>query len=148
MTDQKRFFKDGDTSLGTFYPTHYIVAGYHALADAEAAAAAFKKNGFASEDVRAVGGGLVLQKMVAREDDANWLERMQQELSEFAGTETGYVREDADLAHSGGAFLFVYAPEDDDVDKARRVFAQHGPAYARRYLKIAIEIIVKNPDAL
>lgn len=147
MTDRPEFFKEGDTSLGTFYPTHYIVAGYHNLADAEAAAMACRKNGFAGDDVRALEGDLVMEQMEAREG-ANWLERMEQQLAKFAGTETGYVHEDADLARSGGAFLFVYAPGDEHVDKARRVFAQHGPAYARRYLKIAIEIIVENPNAL
>jgi hypothetical protein len=147
MTDPQEFFKEGDTSLGTFYPKHYIVAGYHNLADAEAAAKACLKNDFAEKDVRTFDGHFVLEQMEAREG-ANWLERLQQQLAEFAGTETGYVQEDAELARSGGAFLFVYAPDDDDVDRARRVFAQHGPAYARRYLAIAIEIIVENPNAL
>ena len=147
MTDQQEFFKEGDTSLGTFYPTHYIVAGYHNMADADAAAMAFKKNGFADEDVRVAEGALVLQKMEEREEDANWLVHMQQQLAELAGTEAGYVRDDADFAQAGGAFLFAYAPEDEHVDKAQLVFAQHGPAYARRYLNIAIQIIVKNhPD--
>jgi hypothetical protein len=41
----------------------------------------------------------------------------------------------------------VYAPDDQAVNRARRVFAQIGPAYARRYLNIAIEIIVRNPNA-
>ncbi|MGH8233575.1 MAG: hypothetical protein ACREPU_05185 [Rhodanobacteraceae bacterium] len=147
MTDEQEFFKEGDTSLGTFYPTHYIVAGYHNLADAEAAAMACKKNGFTDDNVRALEGDFVTQQMEAREG-ANWMERMEQRLAKAAGTETAYVREDADLAHSGGAFLFVYAPDDEHVAKARRVFAQHGPAYARRYLNVAIEIIVKNPNAL
>lgn len=147
MTDQQEFFKEGDTSLGTFYPTHYIVAGYHNLADAEAAAMACKKNGFAAEDVRALGGKFVTEQMQKREGE-NWLERMEQQLAKFAGTETGYVREDAELARSGGAFLFVYAPDDERVAQAKRVFAKHGPAYARRYLNVAIEIIINNPNAL
>jgi hypothetical protein len=147
MTNPQGFFKEGDTSLSTFYPTHYIVAGYRNLADADAAMAAFRKNGFASDDVRALDGDFVLGQMEAREGK-NWLQRLEQQLAEFAGTETGYVHEDADLARSGGAFVFAYAPDDEQVANARRVFAQHGPAYARRYLNIAIEIIVKNPNAL
>lgn len=146
MAGPQEFFKEGDTSLGTFYPTHYIVAGYHSLADAKAAAAAFQKDGFPDEDVRAVDGSFVMQRMEDRED-ANWLQKMQQQLVEFAGTEQGYVREDAELARSGGAFVFVYAPDDESRDRANRVFAQHGPAYARRYLNIAIEEIVRNPNA-
>ncbi|MGH8214470.1 MAG: hypothetical protein ACREPZ_02060 [Rhodanobacteraceae bacterium] len=146
MADQKQFFKEGDTSLGTFYPTHYIVAGYHNLADAKAAAAACKKEGFGGDDVQVYDGKFVIEQMEAREG-ANWLKKLEQQLVEFAGTETGYVREDAEFARSGGAFLFVYAPDDEALGRARRVFAQIGPAYARRYLKIAIEVIIRNPNA-
>lgn len=146
MADNRRFFKEGDTSLGTFYPTHYIVAGYHSLADARAAAAACGKEGFADDDVRVYDGKFVIQQLEAREG-SNWLQKMQRQLVEFAGTEEGYVAEDAEHARNGGAFLFLYAPNDAGLDKARRVFAQHGPAYARRYLNIAIEVIIRNPNA-
>jgi hypothetical protein len=146
MADHKRFFKEGDTSLGTFYPTHYIVAGYHNMADAKGAAAACAKEGFAADDAKVYDGKFVIQQMEDREG-ANWLQKMEQQLVEFAGTEKGYVREDAELARSGGAFLFIYAPDDGSLDRARRVFAQIGPAYARRYLKIAIEVIIRNPNA-
>jgi hypothetical protein len=146
MTQHWAFFKEGDHSFGIFYPRHYIIAGYHNLADAEAAEAAFRKDGVPNEDVRAAAGEFVIAQLESRHG-ANWLERMEQRLVEFAGTETGYLREDADLARDGGAFLFVYAPDDARLDQARRVFAQLGPAYARRYLPVAIERIVENAHA-
>ncbi len=146
MPSTQELFKEGDTSLGIFYPTHYIVAGYPTLADAEAAAMACRKNGFKHEDVHALEGKLAIEQVEAREG-ANWIERMQQRVAELVGTEAGYVREDADFANSGGAFLFVYAPQDDHVETARRVFAQHGPAFARRYLNLAVQNIVRNPEA-
>ncbi|MGH8190933.1 MAG: hypothetical protein ACREP2_05755 [Rhodanobacteraceae bacterium] len=147
MADQKEFFKEGSTSLGTFYPTHYIIAGYHDMADAKAAAVACEKAGFASEDVRASGGDFMMRQLESRDENSSLLDRMGQELVKFAGTEQGYVREDAELARAGGAFLAVYAPNDEDVEKVKDVFARHGPAYARRYLKIAIEVIIRNPNA-
>lgn len=146
MAGPQDFFKEGGTSLGTFYPTHYIVAGYHNLADAKAAAAACQEDGFSDEDVRVFDGRYAIEQLEAREG-ANWLQKIEQQLVEFAGTEQGYVREDAELARSGGAFLFVYAPDDESLARARRVLARHGPAYARRYLNIAIEEIVRNPNA-
>lgn len=146
MTHHWTFFKEGDTSFGIFYPRHYIVAGYHNIADAEAAERAFKDAGAPSEDVRSATGEFVIGQLESRHG-ASWLERMEARLVEFAGTETGYLREDADLARDGGAFLFVYAPDDERVARARRVFAQYGPAYARRYLDIAIERIVENAHA-
>jgi hypothetical protein len=148
MNNHWAFFKDGDTSLGTFYPRHYIVAGYHTLSDAEAAEAAMRDEGVPPEDVRAATGEFVAGHLESRRG-ANWLERMEQRLVEFAGTETGYIREDADLARDGGAFLFVYAPDDARAIQARRVFAdaRTHPAFARRYLDVAIEHIVENPKA-
>ncbi|HXS73038.1 MAG TPA: hypothetical protein VN725_03260 [Rhodanobacteraceae bacterium] len=146
MSKHWAFFKEGDTSFGTFYPRHYIVAGYRNLADAEAAEHALRDAGAPPEDVRAATGEFVTGQLESRHG-ANWLERMEQRLVEFAGTETGYIREDADLARDGGAFLFVYAPDDQRVAQARRVFAQIGPAYARRYLDVAIERIVENAHA-
>jgi hypothetical protein len=146
MTQHWAFFKEGDHSFGIFYPRHYIIAGYHNLADAEAAEAAFRKAGVPPEDVRAATGEFVIAQLESRHG-ASWLERMEQRLVEFAGTETGYLREDADLARDGGAFLFGYAPDDARLDQARRVFAQLGPAYARRYLPVAIERIVENAHA-
>lgn len=146
MSQHWGFFKEGDTSLGTFYPRHYIIAGYRNLADAEAAEAAMRDEGVPPEDVRAATGEFVTGQLESRHG-ANWLERMEQRLVEFAGTETGYIREDADLAREGGAFLFVYAPDDMRVNKARRVFSRIGPTYARRYLPVAIERLVDNPNA-
>lgn len=146
MTQEWDFFKEGDTSLGVFYPLHYIVAGYATLADAEAAAAAFRNNGAPAEDVRAFDGDFVVRQLESRHGE-NWLQQMESKLVDFVGTEKGFIREDADLAQRGGAFLFAYAPDDDRVATARRVFAQHGPKYARRYLKIAIERIVENAAA-
>lgn len=144
MNSHWGFFKDGDTSLGTFYPRHYIIAGYRNIADAQAAEAAFRRAGTPSEEVRAATGEFVTGQLESRHG-ANWLERMEQRLVEFAGTETGYIREDADLARDGGAFLFVYAPDDARANQARRVFAQTHPAFARRYLDVAIERMVENP---
>lgn len=146
MTRHWAFFKEGDTSFGIFYPKHYIVAGYRTLADAEAAEAAFRNADVAAEDVRAATGEFVVGQLESRHG-ASWLQRMEARLVEFASTEADYIREDADLARAGGAFLFVYAPDEARMALARRVFAQHGPVYARRYLDVAIERIVENASA-
>lgn len=146
MTRHWAFFKEGDTSFGIFYPKHYIVAGYRTLADAEAAEAAFRNADVAAEDVRAATGEFVVGQLESRHG-ASWLQRMEARLVEFASTEAGYIHEDADLARAGGAFLFVYAPDEARMALARRVFAQHGPVYARRYLDVAIERIVENASA-
>ena len=138
------FFKQSDTSFGTFYPNHYIVAGYASLVDAQAAEQAFTESGVEAGDVRAATGDFVVNRLEAHRE-ANWLQRAAAHLAEFAGTEAGFLEDDAELARKGGAFLFVFAPGDPQVERAREVFARHRPAYARRYLHTAIERIIERP---
>jgi hypothetical protein len=148
MTTQHwEFLKKSDTSLGQFYPLHYIVAAYGNIEAAREAESAFRDAGKAAEDVRAMSGEFVAERLESQ-DDENIVEKAQTSLVEFMGTEMGYQREDRNHALEGGAFLFVYAPDDDSVAHAKRVFEQHPPVYARRYLRIAIERIVENPNAL
>jgi len=59
MEQRWDFFKQGETTWGEFYPTHYILAGYESDADAQAAEEAFRASGVAAEDVRAATGQFV-----------------------------------------------------------------------------------------
>lgn len=136
------FFKQSDTSFGTFYPTHYIVAGYESLGDAQAAEQAFADSGVDVGDVRAASGDFVVNQLEAHRE-ANWLQRAAAHLADFAGTEAGFLADDAELARKGGAFLFLFAPNELRVEQARDVFSRHRPSYARRYLRAAIERIVE-----
>lgn len=135
------FFRQSDTSFGTFYPRHYIVAGYPSFDAAQAAEDAFTSSGTSAKDVRAATGDFVVNQLEAHQE-ANWLQRAEAHLAAFAGTEAGFLQTDAELARRGGAFLFVYAPDDDRVEQARTVFALHRPDYARRYLQVAIERLI------
>jgi hypothetical protein len=139
------FFKQSDTSFGAFYPKHYIVAGYPSLHDAQEAEHAFAESGVGADNVRAATGDFVINQLEAHRG-ANWLQAAEARIAEFAGTEVGFLKDDAELARKGGAFLFVFAPESRHVEHARRVFAQHRPKYARRYLHVAIERIIDLPS--
>lgn len=146
MEQQWDFFKQGETSLGVFYPLHYVVAGYDSLEDAQAAETAFRDSGVAPEDVRAAPGSFVAAQLETR-PDRNLLDKLENAVSKHVGTEKAYVTEDKMHAQDGGAFLFVFAPDDEDAANAKRVFAEHPPVFARRYLRVAIEQIVRNPKA-
>jgi hypothetical protein len=136
------FFKQSDLSFGTFYPRHYIVAGYDSLEAAHEAEYAFSTSGVATHDVRAATGDFVVNQLEAYRG-MNWLQRALSHVTRFAGTESGFLDDDAELAQRGGAFLFLFAPGDSEVDHARVIFANHPPVYARRYLGVAIERIVE-----
>lgn len=105
------FFKQGDLSFGTFYPRHYIVAGYPSLEAAHDAEHAFCAFGVGAHDVRAATGDFVVNQLEAYRD-MSWLQRTLSHAVRFAGTESGYLDDDAELAEHGGAFLFLFAPRD------------------------------------
>jgi hypothetical protein len=146
MEQQWDFFKKSETSMGVFYPLHYIIAGYDSMDQAEAAEAAFRESGVAAEDVRAAPGEFVAAQLESR-SDRNAMDKLNNELVKIFGTEKGYTTEDKQHADDGGAFLFVYAPNDEDAANAKKMFAKTPPVFARRYLRIAIEQIVRNPKA-
>jgi hypothetical protein len=121
-------------------------SGYDSMDQAEAAEAAFRESGVAAEDVRAAPGEFVAAQLESR-SDRNAMDKLNNELVKIFGTEKGYTTEDKQHADDGGAFLFVYAPNDEDAANAKKMFAKTPPVFARRYLRIAIEQIVRNPKA-
>jgi hypothetical protein len=147
MHQQWDFFKQGETSFGSFYPLHYIVAGYGDLAGARAAEEAFRNSGVAAADVRATDGEFVTEELESRHDRSA-VDKVANEIVDFVGTEKHFIERDREHAAAGGAFLFVFAPEDEDAANAKAVFVQHPPVYARRYLRPAIEVMFGQPEAL
>ncbi|HVX04024.1 MAG TPA: hypothetical protein VHA71_02775 [Rhodanobacteraceae bacterium] len=146
MEQQWDFFKTHETSMGVFYPLHYIIAGYDSLEEAQAAESAFRQSGVDDDDVRAATGEFVAKQLETRAD-RNLLDKIEDAVVKHVGTEEAWVTEDKMHADDGGAFLFVYAPDDEDAANAKTVFAEHPPVFARRYLRVAIEQIVRNPKA-
>lgn len=138
------FFRQGDTSVGTFYPKHYIVAGYPDFDAAQAAEDAFTASGTSGNDVRAATGDFVINQLEAHHE-AGSEQSTAAVPTRLNSIESGFLETDAELARHGGAFLFVYAPDDERVKQARTVFAQHRPTYARRYLQVAIERLIDPP---
>lgn len=143
--DRWDFFKDGDTSFGLFYPRHYTLAGYPDAARAEAGADALRRAGFPTDDVRVVSGTFLTDRLTSQ-DGASMLDRVKASVAEFIGTETYFIDQDVELAERGGAFVFVYTPEEEDGARVTAALAGHRPAHARRYLAMAIERLVDQHD--
>jgi hypothetical protein len=140
------FFKESDQSWGVFYPRNYIVAGYGSLAHAAEAKYALLDAGFAEDEVAAVDGPFMADELESTED-SGWFDRIRQEIASALGTEVGYVEDDLKHARQGGAFLFVYVPEDADVARARAAIDPSCPVFARRYMTLGIERYAYPPQA-
>jgi hypothetical protein len=141
MKTHWEFFKEGDQSFGMFYPRHYILVGFEGQARAQEAERELLQQGFTSEEVRSASGEFVVNELESVED-ANFLDRLKIWVSRFVGTEAGYIDDDLELARGGGAFLFVYAPTDDDCRRAMALLEPLHPVFARRYLPMAIERLI------
>ncbi|WP_313916941.1 hypothetical protein [Tahibacter sp.] len=135
------FFKEGDHSFGMFYPRHYIVAGFENHAQAEAAERDLLGLGFGTDDVRAATGDFVATELEST-DDASFLDKLKIQISKAVGTEAGYIEDDLELARSGGGFVFVYVPTDEDSARAMAALEPLQPVFARRYLPMAIERLI------
>lgn len=135
------FFKEADSSFGLFYPRHYIVAGFESLSAAEAAEAALRESGIAHEDVRAADGSFVVDH-VESQKDASFLDRIKEGIARTLGTEAGYIDDDMKLAKRGGAFVFIYAPDNAIAESVHEQLKRLHPIFARRYLPMAIERLI------
>lgn len=141
------FFKDGDSSFGMFYPKNYTLAGFTGRTAADAAMRDLVGNGVPPGDVQTVSGTFLIDELESQ-PDGSWLDRIKQSIAEFIGTETYFIDQDVALARQGGAFLFVYTPDDEEARRIEGILRQHQPVYARRYLPMAIERLIEPPPSL
>lgn len=140
------FFKESDSSFGVFYPLHYVVAGFDTEDHANRTADSFRDGGFADDDVTTASGDYVTRK-IESQDGANWLDRMKSKVSDFIGTETGFIDDDLKLARRGGAFLFAYTPDHASRDRALELLRRAHPIFARRYLHAGVERLLYPPQS-
>ncbi|WP_440222887.1 hypothetical protein ACQQ2N_17690 [Dokdonella sp. MW10] len=134
------FFKESDTSMGVFYPLHYVVAAFESEERARIVEIRFLDAGFAREDV-AVADGRFVVDLLETTEGSNLIEKAQQTVVRAVGTEFGYLDDDRKIAEKGGAFVFAYAPDDETTARATDVLTFAHPIYARRYNAVGIHRI-------
>lgn len=146
MGQRWSFFKESDASWGMFYPKNYLIAGYGSRERAEEVRKALVDAGFAADDVASASGAFVVEQL-EHDPEPGFIDRVKQEIARAVGTEQGYIEDDLKHAREGGAFLFVYVPEDDDVLRARAVIDASAPVLARRYMALGIERYTYPPQS-
>jgi hypothetical protein len=135
------FFKESDSSMGVFYPLHYVIAAFDNEVRARAICARFREDGFAEDDVSVVDGPFLVDQLESLEG-SSLLERAEQALVRGVGTELGYVDDDRRTARRGGCFLFAYTPDQESTDRAIELLKRAHPIYARRYHRAGIHRIL------
>lgn len=135
------FFKESDSSMGVFYPLHYVLAAFDNEVRAGEVRAMFEAEGFADDDLAVVDGPFLVDQLESLEG-CSVLERAEQVLVRGAGTELGYIDDDRKTARRGGCFLFVYTPDQESADLAIALLKRTHPIYARRYHRAGIHRIL------
>ncbi len=146
MKEHWDFLKENDSSFGLFYPLHYIVASFETIERAEKVREQALAGDFAHDDVAAVPGSFVIKHLESEGND--WFERLRTGIARVIGTEAGFLDDDVKLARRGGAFVFIYAPDSESAQQARKLLQRLHPIFARRYNRAGIESIHYPPQAV
>jgi hypothetical protein len=129
-------FNESDTTLGVFYPKHYLIAVFPDLDAARLIDQNLKSVGFRQEDLITIGGAEIIE--LAKEETGPG-SLLMQALSRFIGTEQIYADHDLHHARHGAGFVAVYCPAEETKNKAWRVIGPTPPLDARYYGSGGIE---------
>ncbi len=132
MREHWDFFKESDTSMGVFYPLHYVLAAFDNDVRGNEIRQRFIAAGFADDDVAVVDGRFLVDRLESIEG-STLMEKAGQKLVHAIGTEFGYIDDDRKTAARGGCFLFAYTPDQESTDSAIELLKFAHPIYARRY---------------
>jgi hypothetical protein len=140
-----RFFHGAPTTLGVFYPTHYIFASFPTFPSAKEAARALQAAGYGK--VIAASSAETLQFMKEIRGDVGLWGAMMASISRFFGTEEVFVDKDAAEARVGAGFLAVYCPRQEEADRIRDLMMPFDPLTMQLYLSSGVQTLIagKSP---
>lgn len=127
MTTLSHFFKQSDSSLGLFYPKHYIIATFSTFDKTKEAAQALRRAGFSEDEVLAIPGSAILKYFEEFHAHAGLWSGVMTMLSRAFGTEQVFADDDVERARAGAGFLAVYSPENAQAEQVRSLLAPFEP---------------------
>jgi hypothetical protein len=135
-----RFFHGAPTTLGVFYPTHYIFASFHAFQDAKNAEHALQAAGY--RRVVASSAAETLQFMNEIRGEAGLWGAMMASISRFFGTEEVFADKDIAETRIGAGFLAIYCPRQEEADHIRDLVEPFHPLIMQLYLPGGIQTLI------
>lgn len=142
MTTLTSFFKESDSSLGVFYPTHYIIATFLTFEKAQEAAQALRRAGYAQDEILAIPGEEVLTFFEDfRAHSGLWAGAMTM-LSRAFGTEQVFADHDVENARAGAGFLAVHSKEQAETNRIRALLEPFGPRAMHWYESGGVEALI------
>jgi hypothetical protein len=142
MTTLTNFFKESQSTLGVFYPRHYIIATFRTFEAAKQAAQALRCAGFGEDDMVAIPGSEILQFFEEFRAHSSLWSGVMAMLSRAFGTEQTFADADIHRAHAGAGFLAIYSPEQAQASRVRTLLEPFEPRAMHWYLTGGVECLV------
>jgi len=142
MTTLSSFFKQSDSSLGVFYPKHYIIATFPTFAQTKQAAQALRIAGFSEDEVLAIRGEEILQFFEEFRDHAGLWAAAMTVVSRAFGTEQLFADDDVQSARAGAGFLAVHCPEEAGGARVRALLEPFEPRAMHWYRGGGVESLI------
>jgi hypothetical protein len=136
MSVQASFFKESHTSLGVFYPIHYIVAVFDTLAAAHRAEKNLRNAGFRDEDLFVATGPEFIE---FEKRETGVAGAIMQGISRFFKTEQLSTDHNLALAERYAAFIFVHCPHEKSKNKAWDIIHEELPLVAHYYERFSVD---------
>jgi hypothetical protein len=133
MSISTSFFKESISSLGVFYPMHYLVAVFPDLETAQKVGRNLLNGSFRDADVLALSG----RQFIELEAVASGV--IMRELSRFFKTEQLSTDHNLELAEHRAGFVFAHCPTEEAKTKAWAIIGQDNPMAAHYYDQVGIE---------
>ena len=142
MTTLTNFFKESVSSLGVFYPKHYIIATFSSFDKTKQAEQALRKAGFAEDEVLAVRGSEILQFFEESRAHATLWAGVTTMLSRAFGTEQIFADDDVRSARHGAGFLAIHSSEEACTRHIKTLLAPFGPRAMHWYETGGIQSLI------
>jgi hypothetical protein len=142
MTTLTNFFKESDSSLGVFYPMHYVIGTFPTFEKTQGAAQALRRAGFSDDELLAVPGSEVLRYFEEFRAHAGFWSSVMATLSCALGTEQIFADDDVQLAHSRAGFLAVHSADQACTDRIRTLLEPFDPRALHWYQAGGIQSLI------
>jgi hypothetical protein len=142
MTALTSFFKESESSLGVFYPKHYVIATFKTFAGSEKAAQALRGAGFGDEEVLAIPGADVLKYFEEFRANSGLWSGVMTMLSRGFGTEQVFADDDVQRAKAGAGFLAVHGPQEADKSRVKALVTPFEPIAMHWYAAGGVECLI------
>ncbi len=142
MTTLTNFFKESDSTLGVFYPNHYIIATFPTFETTQKAVLALRRQGIAEDEVLAIPGSELLKFFEEfRADSGLWASVLTM-LSRSFGTEQAFADADVQSAYAGAGFLAVHSRDEPHAGHIKSVLLPFEPQAMHWYRNGGVECMV------